>query len=102
MARNVRTTITYDQDGEVSAVDHQLARVAQADFGDGLEDVEREARDSLGRNLLSPATITAAQAFIDAFEVDAAAERQRAAAASQAAADRAATAAARAAARAAA
>ena len=102
MARNVRTTISYDQDGEVSAIDHQLARVAQADFGDGLEDVEREARDSLGRNLLSPATITAAQAFIDAFEVDVAAERQRAAAASQAAADRAATAAARAAARAAA
>ena len=102
MARNVRTTISYDQDGEVSAIDHQLARVAQADFGDGLEDVEREARDSLGRNLLSPETITAAQAFIDAFEVDAAADRQRAAAASQAAADRAATAAVRAAARAAA
>ena len=85
MARNVRTTITYDQNGDLSAIDHQLARVAQADFGDGLEDVEREVRDSMVLNLISSATITAAQALLDAFQVDAAAEPQRSAAASQAA-----------------
>jgi len=77
MSRPRQTIITYDADGEVAAIDHRIVRVGTKDFGDGPQPAEEESQDQLGTNLISAATITAAKAFLDAFEVDIAAERQR-------------------------
>jgi len=94
MSRPIRTTITYDDKGKVSAIDHQVMRSGTADFGDGPEPAERERRDQVASNLISPATVTAVKKLIDAFEIDISAERQRIATRAQAAADQAAAAAA--------
>ena len=93
MSRPRQTIITYDADGNVDAIDHRIVMTGTVDYGDGAEPIEKESQDVIGRNLIGAATRTAAQAFLDAFEVDIATERQRVA-------DQAAAAAARAAARA--
>ena len=90
MSRPIRTTITYDSDGEVAAIDHRVIRLGTQDFGNGPEEATKESSDSMAQNLISTATVTAVKALIDAFEVDIAAERKRVAEFKQAEADQAA------------
>ncbi len=90
MSRPTRTTITYDAEGKVAGVSYQSVRQSTADFGDGAEPVEKVAQDQLPISALGAATKAAAQALLDAFEDDLAAERQRIATITQAAADKAA------------
>lgn len=90
MPRPIRTTINYDPQGKVSAIDHQVMRSGTADFGDGPKPAEEERRDQMASNLISAATVTAVKKLIDAFEVDISKERQRVATHAQAVADQAA------------
>ena len=90
MPRPLRTTIIYDADGELVAINHRVMQLGTADFGDGPEEATKESGDSMARNLISPATVTAVKQLIDAFEVDISAERKRVAEFKQAEADRAA------------
>ena len=88
MSRPRQTIITYGPDGKVATVEHRVVLIGTENFGEGPKPVERDHRDSVAGNQISPTTITAAKALLDAFEIDLAAERQRIATAAQAEADR--------------
>ena len=89
MSQPRRTTITYDAEGKVAGIEHQSVREGTADYGQGAEPVEKISTDQLPGSRITAATKTAALVFLDAFEVDIAAERQRIADHLQAEADRA-------------
>jgi len=89
MSRPRRTTITYDEQGKVAGIEHIAVRVGTEDFGAGPEPAERPINDNLPSQRISTATKTTVATFLDAFEVDVAAERQRIADHLQAEADRA-------------
>ncbi len=102
MSQPTRTTITYGAEGKVAGIEHQTVRSGTADYGDGPEPAEpKRSNDQLPAVHISTATKTAAKKFLDAFEIDIAAERQRIADHLKAEADRAAASAAEAAVRAA-
>ncbi len=101
MSQPRRTTITYDAEGKVAGIEHIAVRIGTEDFGAGPEPAERPINDNLPNQRISTATKTTVKKFLDAFEVDVAAERQRIADHLKAEADRAAAEAAEAAARAA-
>lgn len=89
MSQPRRTTITYDERGNVAGIEHRVMRVSTADFGDGAEPVEKQSIDQLPNSRISTATKTAIKKFLGAFEADVVAERQRVADHLKAEADRA-------------
>ena len=90
MSRPIMTIISYDQDGKMMTIEHQVMKVGTVDFGDGEKPIEEMRQETIAGDLISVATETVVKELIDAFEIDVATERQRIATEAQAVADRAA------------
>ncbi len=90
MSQPRRTTITYDAEGNVAGIEHIAVRIGTEDFGAGPEPAERPINDNLSNPRIGAATKAAVADFLNALEVDMAADRQRIAVARQEEADRAA------------